>query len=118
MFGTKEQKDKYLPGLANGESIGAIAITEPGAGSNVAGIKTRAIETDDHFILNGNKIFITNGNVADVICVMAVTDPDSRPKGISTFIFETDTPGFQAGKPMKKLGNGQQMLPDCRAGIR
>jgi acyl-CoA dehydrogenase len=56
-------------------------------------------------VLNGNKIFITNGNVADIICVVAVTDPDSRPKGISTLIFETDTPGFQAGKPMKKLGN-------------
>lgn len=105
MFGTKEQKDKYLPGLANGQSIGAIAITEPGAGSNVAAIKTRATEADDHYVLNGNKIFITNGNVADIICVVAVTDPDSRPIGISTLIFETDTPGFHAGKPMKKLGN-------------
>ncbi len=105
MFGTKEQKDKYLPRLASGEFIGAIALTEPDAGSNVAGIKTRAVESDDHYVLNGNKIFITNGNVADVICVVAVTDPDSRPKGISTLIFETDTPGFQAGKPMKKLGN-------------
>ena len=105
MFGTKEQKDKYLPRLSNGEFIGAIALTEPDAGSNVTGIKTRAVEAGDYYVLNGNKIFITNGNVADIICVVAVTDPDSRPKGISTLIFETDTPGFQAGKPMKKLGN-------------
>lgn len=111
MFGNKEQKDKFLPMLSNGGSIGAIAITEPDAGSNVAGIKTRAVEQDDHFVLTGNKIFITNGNVADVICVMAVTDPDSRPTGISTFIFETDTPGFQAGRPMKKLGN--KCSPTC-----
>lgn len=105
MFGTKEQKDKYLPRLSSGEFIGAIALTEPDAGSNVTGIKTRAVEAGDYYVLNGNKIFITNGNVADIICVVAVTDPDSRPKGISTLIFETDTPGFQAGKPMKKLGN-------------
>jgi len=105
MFGTTDQKDRYLRRLSNGESIGAIALTEPDAGSNVAGIKTRAVEAGDHFVLNGNKIFITNGNVADVICVVAVTDPASRPKGISTFIFDTDTPGFHAGSPMKKLGN-------------
>ena len=108
MFGTKEQKDNYLPRLSNGEFIGAIALTEPGAGSNITGIKTRATETDDHYVLNGNKIFITNGNVADIICVVAVTDPDSRPKGISTLIFETDTPGFHAGKPMKKLNDPKQ----------
>ena len=105
MFGTKAQKDRYLPKLANGEHIGAVAMTEPEAGSNIAGIKTRAVEAGDHYVLNGNKIFITNGNVADIICVVAVTDPGSKPKGISTFIFETETPGFQASKPMKKLGN-------------
>jgi len=105
MFGTGDQKERYLPKFARGEIIGAVALTEPDAGSNVAGIKTRAVEAGDHFLLNGNKIFITNGNVADVICVVAVTDPDTKPKGISTFIFETDTPGFHAGHPMKKLGN-------------
>jgi len=105
MFGTRNQKDRYLPGLSSGEFIGAIALTEPDAGSNLAGIRTRAVEHDDHFVLSGNKIFITNGNVADVICVLAVTDPDSTPRGISALILETRTPGFHAGKPMKKLGN-------------
>jgi len=105
MFGTRNQKDRYLPGLARGEFIGAIALTEPDAGSNLAGIRTRAVEHGDHFVLSGNKIFITNGNVADVICVLAVTDPDSTPKGISTLILDTRTPGFHAGKPIRKLGN-------------
>jgi len=111
MFGTREQKERYLPKLANGEHIGAVAMTEPGAGSNIAGITTRAVEAGEHYILSGNKIFITNGNVADIICVMAVTDPGSSPRGISTFIFETETPGFQAGQPMKKLGN--RCSPTC-----
>ena len=105
LFGTPEQKQKYLPGLATAESIGAIAITEPEAGSDVGGAQTFATETDEGFILNGSKIFISNGPIADVIVVVAATDDESKPRGISTFILETKTPGFTAEMPMKKLGN-------------
>ena len=105
MFGTDEQKTKYLPMLSNGTYIGAIAITEPDAGSNVAGITTSAIEDGDCYVLNGRKTFITNGPIANIICVVTLTDPDSKPRGISTFIVETKTEGFYAEKPMKKLGN-------------
>jgi alkylation response protein AidB-like acyl-CoA dehydrogenase len=111
MFGTKEQKDKYLPLFSDGKAIGAIAITEPDAGSNVAGIITSAHEDGDNYILNGRKTFITNGSIADVICVLTVTDPDSKPKGISTFIVETKNAGFHSEKPMKKLGN--RCSPTC-----
>ena len=105
LFGTSEQKQKYLPGLATAESIGAIAITEPEAGSDVGGAQTFATETNEGFILNGSKIFISNGPIADVIVVVAATDDESKPRGISTFILETKTPGFTAEPPMKKLGN-------------
>lgn len=105
LFGTPEQKRKYLPGLATAESIGAIAITEPNAGSDVGAAQTFAAETDEGFILNGNKIFISNGPIADVIVVVAATDDESKPRGISTFILETKTPGFTSEMPMKKLGN-------------
>lgn len=105
MFGTNEQKEKYLPLLAEGQSIGAIAITEPDAGSNVAGIITSAEADGEDYVINGRKTFITNGPVADVICVVTVTDAEAKPKGISTFIVETKTDGFFSEKPMKKLGN-------------
>jgi len=105
MFGTQAQKDKYLEMLSSGGSIGAIAITEPNAGSNVMEISTRAVENGDDFVINGRKTFITNGPIADIICVVTVTDPDAKPKGISTFIVETKTEGFSSEKPMKKLGN-------------
>ena len=105
MFGTEAQKEKYLPPLSDGSKIGAIAITEPDAGSNVAGVITAAEKDGDHYRINGRKTFISNGPVADVICVVTVTDPDAKPRGISTFIVETDTAGFMAEKPMKKLGH-------------
>ncbi|MFO7962342.1 MAG: acyl-CoA dehydrogenase family protein [Desulfobacterales bacterium] len=111
MFGTKEQKEKYLPELSEGNAIGAIAITEPDAGSNVAGILTSAREDGDDFILDGRKTFITNGSIADIICVVTVTEPDAKPRGISTLIVETKAPGFSAEKPMKKLGN--RCSPTC-----
>jgi butyryl-CoA dehydrogenase len=119
MFGTTQQKEKYLPALAGGKAIGAIAITEPNAGSNVAGILTKAKEEDDHYIINGRKTFITNGPIADIICVVTVTDPNAKPRGISTFIVETKTEGFSAGKPMEKLGNrcsptSEIVFEDCR----
>ncbi|MDE5414665.1 MAG: acyl-CoA dehydrogenase [Bacillaceae bacterium] len=103
-FGTEEQKQKYLRALAEGRSIGAYGLTEPGAGSDVASMKTTAKEDGDHYVLNGSKIFITNGGVADVYVVFAVTDADKKHKGITAFIVESDMPGFSVGKKEKKLG--------------
>ncbi|OLO42249.1 acyl-CoA dehydrogenase [Alkalihalophilus pseudofirmus] len=103
-FGTEEQKQKYLRALAEGRSIGAYGLTEPGAGSDVASMKTTAKEDGDHYVLNGSKIFITNGGVADIYVVFAVTDADKKHKGITAFIVESDMPGFSVGKKEKKLG--------------
>lgn len=103
-FGTEEQKQKYLRALAEGRSIGAYGLTEPGAGSDVASMKTTAKEDGDHYVLNGSKIFITNGGVADIYVVFAVTDAEKKHKGITAFIVESDMPGFSVGKKEKKLG--------------
>lgn len=103
-FGTEEQKAKYLPKLASGEWLGAFALTEPGAGSDASGIRTRAKREGDEYILNGSKIFITNGGEADVYCVFAVTDAKRGSRGISAFLVERDTPGFRVGKKEKKMG--------------
>ncbi len=103
-FGTEEQKRKYLPRLCSGEMIGAFALTEPDAGSDAAGIRTSATRQGDHFVLNGSKIFITNGEVAGLFLVAAKTDPDARHKGISVFLLERDTPGFEIGKHENLMG--------------
>ncbi len=109
-YGTDEQKAKYLPRLATGEWIGAMAITEPEAGSDVAGLKTTAVRDGDHFIVNGTKTFISNGNVADVmVCLTRTGGPG--PKGISTLIIETSTPGYSSSTPFEKLGN--RASPTC-----
>ncbi len=106
LHGTEEQKQRYLPKLAGGEWIGAFAITEPEAGSDAAGIKTTARRDGDHWIINGSKTFITNGPTADLISVVAVTDPDaSSGKGMSCFIVEAGTPGLEVGKHLDKMGN-------------
>ncbi len=103
--GSHEQKLKYVPKLASGEWIGAYALTEAGSGSDAAGsMRTRAVKKGDKYILNGTKIWITHGGVADVVCVFAVTDPDKGPGGISAFIVEKDFPGFKVGKKEKKMG--------------
>ena len=103
-YGTPEQKEKYLPRLATGEWIGGMAITEPEAGSDVASLKTTAVRDGDDYVVNGNKIFITNGSVADVIvCLVRTGGPG--PKGISTLIIETANPGYSASKPFEKCGN-------------
>jgi alkylation response protein AidB-like acyl-CoA dehydrogenase len=103
--GTDEQKTKYLPKLASGEWIAAYALTESGSGSDAAGsMRTRAEKRGDKYILNGQKIWITNGSVADVVCVFAVTDPQKGANGISAFIVEKTFPGFQVGKVEKKMG--------------
>jgi butyryl-CoA dehydrogenase len=103
-FGNAAQKKKYLPSLARGERLGCYALTEPGSGSDAGSIQTRAKRVDDDFVLNGNKIFATNGNRADLAIVYAVTDPARGKKGISAFIVEKNSPGFVVGKLEDKLG--------------
>jgi acyl-CoA dehydrogenase len=103
-FGTDEQKEKYLvPGI-KGEKIGALGITEPDAGSDVAGIKTRAVRDGDDWIINGSKTYITNGARCDFVVLAAKTDPEKGHGGISMFVVDTDTPGFEVTKKLDKLG--------------
>ncbi|SFA42328.1 hypothetical protein SAMN05192569_100431 [Parageobacillus thermantarcticus] len=104
-FGTEEQKKKYVPKLASGEYLGAFCLTEPGAGSDAKSLKTKAVRQGDCYILNGSKIFITNGGEADTYIVFARTDPNEKgSRGISAFIVEKDTPGLIIGKDEKKMG--------------
>lgn len=117
-LGTKEQKAKYLPRMAAGTSLGAFALTEPGAGSNASALKTTAVKKGDRYILNGTKHYITNATVADVFTVMAVTDSEQGAKGITSFIVEKDYPGFKVGAVEPKMGlHGSQsaeiILEDC-----
>jgi alkylation response protein AidB-like acyl-CoA dehydrogenase len=105
LAGSEEQKSKYVPKLASGEWIAAYALSEAGSGSDAAGsMRTRAEKRGDKYILNGSKIWITQGGVADVIAVFAVTDPDQGSNGISAFIVHKDSPGFRVGKLEKKMG--------------
>lgn len=103
-FGNGAQKEKYVPKLATGEYIGAFCLTEPSAGSDAGSLKTRAVRDGDHYVLNGSKVFITNGGEADVYIVFATTDPEAGTRGISAFIVERNTPGFIVGKDEKKMG--------------
>ena len=103
-WGTEGQKKKYLPLLARGEKIGSFALTEPNAGSDASQIETTAQETDEGWLLNGSKIFISNSGLADLCVVMAMTDKEKGTRGISAFIVETDTPGFIVGKQEDKMG--------------
>jgi len=102
-LGTDEQKDRWLPKCITGEHILAVAITEPGAGSDVAGIRTKAEDKGDHFLLNGSKTFISNGILADLVVVVARTDPGSR-HGMSLFVVERGMEGFERGDNLKKMG--------------
>src|SRR5690625_1631484 len=104
MAGSHEQKEKYLTPLAKGEKLSAWCLTEPGSGSDVSGLKTTAVETDEGWILNGSKMFITQGSIADIYVVLAKTDPGKGSKGISAFIVEKDWEGIQPGAKMDKLG--------------
>ncbi len=104
MFGTEEQKNRYLPKLASGEWIGAFGLTEPNAGTDAAMQQTTAVDAGDKWILNGSKIFITNASYANVYVVFAMTDKSLGTKGISAFIVERDFKGFSIGKKEKKLG--------------
>ncbi len=103
-FGTEEQKKKYLVPLAKGEKLGAFGLTEPNAGSDAGGTETTAVLQGDHYLLNGEKIFITNGGEADTYVVFAVTTPDIGTRGISAFIVEKGWPGFEFGDHYDKMG--------------
>ena len=104
-FGTEEQKKRWLPKLASGEMVGAIAMSEPGAGSDLQRIRTTAIKKGNRYVLNGSKTFITNGQRADLIVVVAKTDPREGAKGVSLMVVEAaDAPGFRRGRRLKKLG--------------
>ncbi len=105
-YGTEEQKQKYLPGCVSGEIITAIAMTEPGTGSDLQGVKTNAVLSDDgeHYILNGSKTFITNGQLADLVIVVAKTDPNAGAKGTSLLLVEAGTEGFVKGQNLHKIG--------------
>ena len=133
--GTEEQKRKYLPDLLSGKKIGAFGLTEPNAGTDASGQQTMAVLEGDHYVLNGSKCFITNGNVADTFVVFAMTDKSKGNHGISAFIVEKDFPGFSTGKHEKKTvsythldvykrqavirpPDGGLLLRGCRMGIR
>lgn len=103
-FGSEEQKAAWLPKMVTGEALGALAMTEPGAGSDVQGIRTNAVRDGDDWILNGSKIFITNGLLADLVIVAAITDPGKGAKGTSLFLVDATLPGFQRGKKIEKMG--------------
>ena len=103
-FGTEEQKCKYLPALCSGEKLGAMGLTEPGAGTDAAMQKTTAVDKGDHWLLNGSKIFITNAGYADTFVIFAMTDKEKGNKGISAFIVEKGFPGFKVGAHEKKMG--------------
>ena len=103
--GTAEQKARWLPAICRGECITAVAVTEPDAGSDVAAIRTRAVRDGDHYVLDGSKIFITNGVLADLVFVAARTDPQAKgSRGISIFAVERGTPGFRVGRALNKQG--------------
>jgi acyl-CoA dehydrogenase len=104
-YGTEEQKRRWLPRLATGELVGAIAMTEPGAGSDLQGVRTRAVRHGNGYVLNGAKTFITNGQHANLVIIVAKTDPAAGAKGISLMVVETDeVQGFRRGRKLKKLG--------------
>ncbi|WP_144822601.1 acyl-CoA dehydrogenase family protein [Marinobacter piscensis] len=103
-YGTEEQKKHYLPRMASGEIITAIAMSEPGAGSDLQGVKTTAVKDGGHYVLNGSKTFITNGQMADLVIVVAKTDPKEGAKGISLLLVESGWEGFEKGKNLSKVG--------------
>ncbi|MBV1776467.1 acyl-CoA dehydrogenase family protein [Burkholderiaceae bacterium DAT-1] len=103
-YGSEALKQHYLPKLASGEMIGAIAMTEPGAGSDLQGLRTSAVLDGDHYVLNGSKTFITNGWHADMVIVVARTTPEGGAKGTSLFVVDTSMAGFSKGKRLKKVG--------------
>lgn len=122
-FGTEEQKQTYLRQLAQGEKIGAYCLTEPGSGSDAGGMRTTARLEGDHYVLNGSKIFITNGGEAEIYVVFALTDVEKKTRGgVTAFIVESDFPGFSVGKKEKKLGirsspTTEIIFEDCKVPV-
>jgi butyryl-CoA dehydrogenase len=120
MFGTDEQKSKYLPGIIKGEIIGSFGLTEPEAGTDAAAIKTTAVKKGNEWIINGSKTFITNAPIADVCLIMAYNDKDAGPgSGVTAFLVDKGTPGYVVGKPFDKLGfrgspTAEIFLEDCK----
>lgn len=119
MSGTQEQKRRYLPPLCKGERMGAWALTEPGAGSDAGAQRTTAVLDGNEWVLNGTKVFITSGAIAETLVIIAMTDPSKRTHGISAFIIEKGTPGFSTGTNEEKLGlrgsiTSELVLEDCR----
>jgi isovaleryl-CoA dehydrogenase len=117
--GTEEQKQKYLPGLCSGELIGCMGLTEPDTGSDAVGITTQAVKDGDDFLINGNKMFITNAPEADIALIHAKTDMDQKARGITSFLVEKGTPGFSVSRKIHKMGNrgsstGELIFNDCR----
>lgn len=118
-YGSEEQKQRILIPAIKGEKIGAFALTEPNSGSDAASIKTRAVKEGDSYVINGTKIFITNGPICDYAVVAAYTDPEKRGEGISIFIVEKGMPGFSVSRKLDKVGNrsietGELVFEDCR----
>jgi acyl-CoA dehydrogenase len=120
-FGTKEQKEKYLPGCVTGKYLTALALTEPDAGSDLQAIRTTAVKDGDGYILNGQKTFISNGIIANLVIIIARTDTKVQPayRGLSLFLVEADTPGFSKGRHLDKMGRRSQdtaelIFEDCR----
>jgi acyl-CoA dehydrogenase len=107
-YGSEEQKQRWLPAMARGEMIGAIAMTEPGTGSDLKAVRTSARRDGDDYVINGQKTFITNGRNADLVIVVAKTDPEAGRKGISLIVVETDRAGFSRGRTIEKLGQHAQ----------
>jgi alkylation response protein AidB-like acyl-CoA dehydrogenase len=119
LYGSEELKKKYLPQIASGKKLAAFGLTEPGAGSDVSGIRTTAVRDGDHYIINGSKQWITNGGEAEIYSVLAITDRAKGPRGASFFIVEKGDPGFLFGKKEKKLGirasaTRELIFQDCR----
>ncbi|MFD9738381.1 acyl-CoA dehydrogenase family protein [Umezawaea sp. NPDC059074] len=117
-FGSRALKDRYLPGVCDGSTIGAHAISEPGSGSDALTMRTTAVRRGDHWVLNGSKTFVSNGPVADVIVIYARTDPDAGPLGVTAFLVETTTPGLTVGGSIEKMGLrtspfAEVFLDDC-----
>lgn len=103
-FGSEEQKQRWLPDCVSGDKILAVAMTEPGAGSDLAALRTKAVKDGDHYIINGSKTFISNGILADLVVLAAKTTPEAGARGISLFVIERDMPGFDRGKQIPKIG--------------
>lgn len=118
-WGTDEQKQKYLPKLVSGEFLGALAMSEAGAGSDVMGMRATAVRDGDHYVLNGSKMWITNAPRADLMIIYAKTDPDAGSRGVSAFLVESGAPGYSTPQKLDKLGmrgsdTSEVLLEDCR----